>query len=219
MMTAAPRSWPATRPSLLQRLRDPDAHEAWKTFVGIYVPLIYQYGRSRGLQDADALDVTQQVLDEVRRFEYHPERGQFRGWLATVTRHKIASLRRRMNRPGQGAGPPGSDVILETVASPGEDWDWTRLFKARVLEAAMDRVRPEFDDLKWRAFLAVAFEEVESEDGTRWAWMEKPPRDHAGRVARDLQQRVEWVYKVKSEVLKRLKEEVLDIAEDIAFFG
>jgi RNA polymerase sigma factor (sigma-70 family) len=219
MTIAAPHSWPPTRPSLLQRIRDPDAHESWATFVAIYVPLIYRYCRRRGLQDADALDVTQQVLVEVRRFEYQQERGHFRGWLATVTRNKIARLRRTMNRPGRPTGAADSRPDLDAGASRGEGWDWTELFNARVLETAMERIRPEFHGPRWRAFLAVAFEEVEAGDGRRWAWVEKPTPGRARQVAREMGRPVGWVYKVKCEIFKRLKEEVLNIAEDIAPFG
>ncbi len=54
-----------TKPSLLVRLRDPLDAEAWRTFVGLYAPLVYRYGRRRALQDADAADLTQEVMGEV----------------------------------------------------------------------------------------------------------------------------------------------------------
>jgi hypothetical protein len=54
-----------TRPSLLVRLRDPQDLEAWRTFLDLYAPLIYGFGRKSGLQDADAADLTQIVLQAV----------------------------------------------------------------------------------------------------------------------------------------------------------
>src|SRR5262249_39088714 len=45
---------PPTRASLLVRLRDPQDQAAWTEFVDLYVPLIYNYARKQGLQDADA---------------------------------------------------------------------------------------------------------------------------------------------------------------------
>jgi RNA polymerase sigma-70 factor, ECF subfamily len=216
-MTA--NSWPTTRPSLMLRIQDPNAHEAWETFVRIYVPLIHRYCRRRGLQDADALDVAQEVLGQVRHFEYDPDRGLFRGWLASVTRHNIERFRTKAIRSTRGVQSSEGDWVLDHAVHDGMDWDWERLFNARVLETAMERIRGEFDDLKWRAFLAVAFEQVESEGGTRWVWLEKPPIGHAQAVAAAFDRRVEWIYKVKSEVTQRLKAEVLDIAGDIALFG
>src|SRR5581483_3188670 len=64
----------STRPSLLMRLRDAGDAGAWATFVDVYTPLVYGYLRRRGLQDADAADVAQEVMTEVARsiraFEY-----------------------------------------------------------------------------------------------------------------------------------------------------
>ena len=56
---------PTTRPSLLLRMRDAKDHEAWHTFVELYAPLVYRFARKRGLQDADAADLTQDVLRSV----------------------------------------------------------------------------------------------------------------------------------------------------------
>ncbi|MHC4402267.1 MAG: RNA polymerase sigma factor [Planctomycetota bacterium] len=54
-----------TRPTLLLRVRDAADGQAWSQFVRIYSPLVYRYARRRGLQDADAADVTQDVLQTV----------------------------------------------------------------------------------------------------------------------------------------------------------
>ena len=65
-----------THPSLLLRVRDEADAESWALFVGTYAPLIHRYGRRRGLQDADAADLTQDVLvlvaRAIRSFEYSP---------------------------------------------------------------------------------------------------------------------------------------------------
>ena len=56
-------------------------------------PVIYGFARKRGLQDADAADLMQEVLRSVstaaQRLDYDPNRGSFRGWLFTVTRNKV----------------------------------------------------------------------------------------------------------------------------------
>ena len=54
-----------TRPSLLIRIRNAGDREAWQQFVDLYAPLIYGLARKRGLQDADAADVTQEVFRAV----------------------------------------------------------------------------------------------------------------------------------------------------------
>src|SRR5271156_1087590 len=84
---------PATRASLLVRLRDGGDAEAWQEFVRLYAPVIYGFARKRGLQDAGAADLMQEVLRSVSnaapRLEYDPALGTFRGWLFTVTRNKV----------------------------------------------------------------------------------------------------------------------------------
>jgi len=58
---------PATRGQSLLRLRDPRDAAAWTEFVELYTPLVYGYVRKQGLQDADAADLSQDVLISVAR--------------------------------------------------------------------------------------------------------------------------------------------------------
>ena len=87
------RSAMHTRPSLLVRVRDAADAGAWGAFVDIYAPVVYGFGRRRGLQDADAADLTQDVMGEVvrsiRAFEYQPARGRFRDWLLLIARRRL----------------------------------------------------------------------------------------------------------------------------------
>ena len=67
--------------------------------------LIYRSCRRRGLQDADAADVGQEVLAQVARsirdFEYQPGRGRFRDWLGAVVRKRSpGSWRMRLGECG-----------------------------------------------------------------------------------------------------------------------
>ena len=84
---------PLTRVTLLNRLRDGRDGDAWREFIHLYGPVVYGFARNRGLQDADAADLMQEVLRSIARnaarMEYDPKRGTFRGWLYTVTRNKI----------------------------------------------------------------------------------------------------------------------------------
>jgi RNA polymerase sigma-70 factor (ECF subfamily) len=182
-------------------MRDPGDTEAWQTFVDVYGPLIYRHGRGCGLQDADAAEVTQEVLLQVsrciQRFEYDPQRGRFRDWLGTVTRNKIrrflhcaAGARARVESSGE--------ELLANVASPLEETPWTEAFERHLLHCALTRIRSHFDAHHWRAFEAV--------------WRENRP---AADVARELGQQTDWVYLVKSRILKRLQEEVQALAEDL----
>src|SRR5437868_6647356 len=95
---------PSTHPSLLIRIRDPEDGEAWRRFVQLYAPVVYRYARRRGFQDADAADLTQDVLRAVAgaagNLHYDPRRGSFSGWLFVIARRKLhdAVARSRQDR-------------------------------------------------------------------------------------------------------------------------
>src|SRR5437762_5041573 len=108
---------PLTRPSLLVRIRDPRDAEAWSQFVDVYAPLVYGYARKRGLQDADAADLTQEVLRAVAaaigRLDYDPQRGSFCGWLFTLAHHRLHDLVASQRRQCRGSGDSGTQLLLE----------------------------------------------------------------------------------------------------------
>lgn len=106
MKTLNSHSDPATRPSLLVRLRDARDDQAWTEFTAVYEPVIYRMTQRRGLQDADAREVVQEVLMSVAsaidRFDCQTA-GSFRGWLARITRNvAIDQFRRRPHRETTG---------------------------------------------------------------------------------------------------------------------
>src|SRR3954471_10952390 len=84
---------PLTRASLLLQIRDGANLVAWREFVGLYGPIVYGFARKRGLQDADAADLMQDVMRSVTtaigQLDYDRNRGTFRGWLFTITRNKL----------------------------------------------------------------------------------------------------------------------------------
>jgi len=190
----------ATRPSLLLRLRNPRDSEAWSTFVETYTPLVYTYCRRRGLQPSDVADVTQEVMAQVLRsipdFTYQPERGRFRDWLGTITRTKLLRFLSKNARAGKG-GDAAAEELTRQVEAPESDTLWTEGFHARVLEVAMNRARPDFQEVTWTIF--------------ERAWVRGQA---APEVARELGVPIESVYIAKSRVLKRLRSEVVMLAED-----
>src|SRR5271156_487140 len=121
---------PATRASLLVRLRDGGDAGAWQEFVRLYAPVIYGFARKRGLQDADAADLMQEVLRSVsmaaERLEYDPARGTFRGWLFTVTRNKVFNFLDSRRRRVDGSGDSRVQQRLEQQISADGDLagDW-----------------------------------------------------------------------------------------------
>ena len=190
---------PDTRASLLARLRDGSDGEAWRLFVDLYGPLVYGLGRKHGLQDADAADLTQDVLQSVaaavRSLVYDPRRGSFRGWLYTVARNRLRDLLRL--RLVRGSGDSAVQQLLENQPAPEGDADWDRDHQRRVFAWAAERVRVDFRAHTWQAFWLTAVEGLSSEEAGRRLGMSPG----AVQVAR-------------SRVLARLKETVRPLLED-----
>jgi RNA polymerase sigma factor (sigma-70 family) len=189
-----------TRPSLLLRLRDPKDDEAWQTFVETYTPLVYAYCRRRGLQASDVADVTQEVMAQVMRsisdFSYQAERGRFRDWLGTITRTKLLRFLSMNSRPGK-AGDALTAELIGQIEVPESDTLWAEGFHARILEVAIQRSRPDFEEMTWKIFECT------------WVHGRGAPE-----VAHELNVPIDSVYVAKSRVLKRLRAEVASLAED-----
>ncbi len=188
-------------PTLLVRMRDPRDADAWHTFVTSYASTVYSYARRRGLQHADAADVTQEVLGEVARgirsFDYKPERGHFRDWLLTITRRVIWHFRERLGRRGERFR---AFMVLDNVPAAPGGVDWHDQFNARVFEAALERARPHFEPVTWRAFERVWIDDLS-----------------AAETAAELSVPVQAVYVAKSRVLKRLQAEVEALNESFSW--
>ncbi len=112
---------PETRASLLLRIQDPADVEAWTEFQEIYQPLVYRLGRSRGLQDADARELAQEVMiavsGAIERWQPDRQRGTFRTWLYRVARNTLLNQLARQSRREQASG--GSDVQRSAVDGDG----------------------------------------------------------------------------------------------------
>src|SRR5438876_1128377 len=87
-------------------LNSPTNAEAWRNFVGRYGPKVLAWCRRWGLQEADAENVTQEVLTLLARklATFDAARGRFRGWLRTVTQHAVGDYCRQQQRGHVGSG-------------------------------------------------------------------------------------------------------------------
>jgi RNA polymerase sigma-70 factor (ECF subfamily) len=194
---------PVTRASLLARLRDGGDAEAWREFVRLYAPVVYGFGRKRGLQDADAADLMQEVLRSVARaagqLEYDPRRGTFRGWLYTVTRNKIFNFLDGRRRQVAGTGDSGNQQRLEEQPQRELDLaaDWDREYERRLAKWAMERVQREFQPATWQAFWLTAVEGKSAAEAGGATGM-SPGAVHVA----------------KSRVLARLRREVQQLQQD-----
>ena len=187
---------PLTRASLLIQIRDGSNHAAWQEFVALYGPVVYGFARKRGLQDADAADLMQDVMrsisNAIGRLDYDRNQGTFRGWLFTITRNKVFNfLSARRIRP-QGSGDSATNRMLSNTAEEADGTDvWEMEYQRRLASIAMDRVKGEFQEKTWRAFWLTAVEGVA-----------------APEAAKQIGLSTGATYVAKSRVLARLKEEV-----------
>jgi RNA polymerase sigma factor (sigma-70 family) len=191
---------PTTRASLLVRLRDPHDRDAWGHFVEVYGPLIYGYARRRGLQDADAADVTQEVLQQLSHalpeFAYDRSRGTFRGWLFTLVHHRVYDLATRSRKREQGSGDTGHQLSLEQRPAPVQEAEWNEEWQRRLFQCAAEWVRSSFEEPTWQAFWLTAVEGRKASD-----------------VASELGLTVGAVYIAKSRVVAKIKERVRELEE------
>jgi RNA polymerase sigma-70 factor (ECF subfamily) len=180
---------------LLGRLRRwPPDQEAWEQFFQRYGPKIYGWCRRWKLQDADAQEVSQNVLvrltARMRDFEYDPSRS-FRAWLMTLCHHAWSDLlAARKNQVASGDSRV-SELLASLEARDDLASQLGDAYDLELLGEAMARVRLRVQPQTWEAYQLTAI------DGL--AGVEAAAR---------LNMKVTAVFKAKSNVQKLLQEEV-----------
>ena len=189
---------PPTRASLLVRLKAPRDERAWGEFVEIYEPLIHRLARARGVQEADADDLAQEVFRVVaaaiEQWDPDPARGSFRGWLSRIARNLIVNLLAARGRQSASFGTGGTEMVEFLEAQPASEPDSALFdleYRRQVFAVAAQRARVHFQETTWQAFWRTAVEG-------------KSPR----AVADELGLSPGAVYVAKSRVLARLKEQI-----------
>jgi RNA polymerase sigma factor (sigma-70 family) len=185
-----------TSPTLLGRLsRLPTDQAAWSEFSERYGRKIYGWCRHWQLQQADAEEVTQEVLLKLARkmatFTYDPAQS-FRAWLKTVAHHAWRDFLDGRRRPGAGSGDTQVLEMLHSVAARDnlvEQLD--EEFARELLEEAYARVRLRVQPHTWEAFRLLA---IEGQSGAA--------------VAEKLNMKVATVFVARSKVQKMIQEEV-----------
>src|SRR6516165_5287111 len=151
----------ATSPTLLSRLRHtPSDQAAWDEFVERYSPKIYSWCRRWNLQEADAQDVTQDVLlrlaAKMRTFAYDPS-GSFRGWLKTLAHHAWHDFVKKRERAGAGSGDSALLEKLDAVEARADLFQrLDEQFDRELLDEAHARVRRRVKPHIWEAFRLLA---------------------------------------------------------------
>lgn len=187
---------PTTCVTLLTQLRhDPTGQAGWDEFVDRYGRHIYRWCRQWKLQDADAEDVTQNILvkltQKLRAFAYDPSRS-FRSWLKTVAHNAWRDFERRRCLAQQAVGDSQVQNLMLTLEARDDlARKLEESFDLELLEAAKMRVRLRVAPRTWDAFRLVALEG-------------RPVPE----VAAQVQLQVAMVYVARRKVQKMLQEEI-----------
>lgn len=190
---------PATRPSLLIRLKHPRNERAWTEFVEIYEPMVQRLAHRSGLRCADADDVAQEVFRAVAgaidRWDPDPALGTFRAWLFRIARNLIINLLAARKRQSAGYGTGDTDIMALLEAQPAVDPEASVLFdveyRRRLFAWAAERVRGEVHESTWQAF-----------------WLTGVEDQNVASVAKALGLSPGAVYVARSRVMARLRKEI-----------
>lgn len=191
---------PDTQDSLIAQLRDANNAAAWDSFALIYRPVFYRLARARGLQHADADDLSQQVLMSVARAVPQWQRdppARFRHWLARIARNAIVNALTR-GRQDQAAG--GSDFQSVVSNLPADQTEFESQveieYQRQVYRRAAEIVRDQVQEASWRAFVLTV---VEGEP--------------IALVADQLGKSIGSIHAVRSRIMRRLQNTVRELIE------
>lgn len=187
------RDAPETRHSLLARLHGSESDVAWVEFLNLYEPAIYRFARRQGLQDADAREVVQEVLLNVRSLASNPlnaKKEKFRAWLSAVTRNRVIDLIRKRAR---------KENAMVQLSARTSDPEESFRFEVRhqMFMAASKVVQKKVSPNQWQAFWQSTIESISPVD-----------------VAQQLGMSVGNVYVSRCRVMEKLRLEIERMTRD-----
>jgi RNA polymerase sigma factor (sigma-70 family) len=183
-----------TQQSLLFQAQQGDA-SAWQHLARIYRPLILTWQRRQGLADADAEDLTQEVLLAVLKnlsgFSHSGQPGAFRSWLKTIAINRTRDAWRARAARHTATGDSAVMEQLQRLEDPDNELSraWDREHDRYVIHSLLDLMQLEFETSTLTAFRRLML------DG-----------NSVDQVGQDLGMSAGAVYMAKSRVLKRLRE-------------
>jgi len=193
--------FPETRDSLLVRVQDPANRDAWELFASIYRPVIVRIAVARGLQHADAQDLSQQVLmavaGAVSDWEKRNESTRFRHWLSRVTKNAILNALMRRPKDQAVGGSSAENLLLDIVDQDGRTTELIETeYRRELYLRAASAVRVEFRPETWQAFEMSVTGGVPIED-----------------VARKLGKSMGAIYTARTRIMFRLSEVISELEE------
>ncbi len=192
--------FPKTNHSLIARVKNLGDGASWEEFIEIYQPVVFRMARRRGLQDADAQDVMQQVFLSISRSieGWTAGNGQppFRAWLTTIARNAITKSLTRQPRDAA----VGSTSMIELLNALPDSESTTAELQAEarkeIVRWAAEQIRTEFSEGIWNVFWQTAIEGVSIAD-----------------VAKSTGRSPGSIYVARFRVIARLKEKILETSQ------
>lgn len=185
----------STPKSLMERLSDPLDLDAREKFALHCQRPITVFAKKLGVPRDEIPDFVQtvfhRIFKNIAKFKYDKSKGRFRGWLFTLMRNqRREDLRKR--RPQDD----GQDV--EELADPDAPALELELaeFHQHIVRQALRVMRSDFEESTWRA----CWESVVSDKS-------------ADEIAKELGITRNAVYKARSNVLRRLRQELAGILD------
>ncbi|QDV25180.1 RNA polymerase sigma factor [Aureliella helgolandensis] len=202
--------FPETRESLLLRVRDPRDQEAWAQFVSIYRPIAYRLARLRGLQDADAEELAQQVMLAVSKkigtWSRSSPDVRFHYWLRRVITNAIHNAISRQPKDLASGGSMAVDLLqglADTNAGDHrneqavlENAEMELAYRRQLVRRAAEIVRARADRVTWQAFVLTTLQ-----------------GQSAKTAASSLGCSVGSIYAARSRVVRRLRDAVRTLEE------
>ena len=192
-----------TRLSLVAALQDDSPH-AWAELDRLYRPLIRNWlGRYR-LESNDLEDLTQDVLSvvfqEIRGFDHNGQKGAFRSWIRKTTVNVTRNFLRK--RKEVGGGDSGIHNMIVQLQDPQSDLS--------------GQFETEHDQYVMRRVLKLA--ESNFEQATLEIFQYHVMEDHSAEQTADrFDVSLPNIYKVKSRVLRKLRELAAELIDDSYF--
>lgn len=192
--------FPDTQSLLLANIQSLENREAWTEFVQIYRPVIYRMARRRGMQDADAQDLSQDVLLRISKAinRWEPKAGvRFRHWLRKVASNAIVTALTKSMPCGIVDGSAADQILAETPeVSSAKTELHDECFRERYLRAAAI-VKVDVSPVTWAAFEQTVVQGQSCEE-----------------AAESLGKSLGTIYAARSRILKRLQFEVQRLEGD-----
>ncbi len=189
-----------TRASLLIRIKDPDATEAWSQFHDLYAPLIFRYARERGLNRDDAEEVRSEcyeaIVRQIRTFDYDHAKGGFKAWLRTIVDRRVIDRFRKKREQQANSGDLRQLEAGHVSPEEAFEMEW----KNQHLKYCVEQVRGEVFQGTFQAFSMVVIK-----------------GRSVAEACDELGMNANQVYKAKARILRRVREKMAEFGCEEAF--